>query len=244
MRLRMGNTAFKRGDPHLPQTNMKDKAVAIFTGVGLIAAIGFGSSLSQQTQATLRADNLQDAERCINVHNSDTIKGTTTACERVKTNYLSEEQKEQFAVAYAKHKEVKAKKDAEAKERLAKERAEFAAQQKAKRESERKAAAKFKAEGWFQVSSGIYGRWCTETCSKAEVIGNQSYWLMEVWAKDRAAGDIYAQINVLKDGTVIGWTNDTAYLSRGQKGVLTFTKYLPGYGSQYSAQLVKFSARG
>ena len=67
---------------------------------------------------------------------------------------------------------------------------------------------------------------------------------MEVWAKDRAAGDIYAQINVLNGGTAIGWTNDTAYLSRGQKGVLTFSKYLPGYGSQYSAELVKFSARG
>ena len=104
--------------------------------------------------------------------------------------------------------------------------------------------AELRAEGWFQVSPGIYGRWCTQTCSKAEVIGNASYWLMEVWAKDRAAGDIYAQINVKENGTVIGWTNDTAYLSKGQKGILTFTKYLPGHGSQYQADLVKFSARG
>ena len=111
-------------------------------------------------------------------------------------------------------------------------------------EENRKAEAKFKAEGWFQVSPGIYGRWCTETCSRAEVIGSSSYWLMEVWAKDRAAGDIYAQINVMQNGTVIGWTNDTAFLAQGQKGVLTFTKYLPGNGSQYQAQLVKFNARG
>jgi len=108
----------------------------------------------------------------------------------------------------------------------------------------RAAEAKFKAEGWWEEKPGVYVRWCTQTCSKAEVIGNQSYWLMEVWAKDRAAGDIYAQINVLEGGTVIGWTNDTAYLSKGQKGVLTFAKYLPGYGSQYQAELVKFSARG
>lgn len=104
--------------------------------------------------------------------------------------------------------------------------------------------AELRAEGWFQVSPGIYGRWCNDTCSKAEVIGDASYWLMEVWAKDRAAGDIYAQVNIEKNGVVIGWTNDTAYLSKGQKGVLTFSKYLPGSGSQYQADLVKFSARG
>ena len=61
---------------------MKDKAVAIFTGVGLIAAIGFGASLSQQTQAKLRADHVAWAERCINVHNSDLIKGTTHGLEK------------------------------------------------------------------------------------------------------------------------------------------------------------------
>ena len=130
------------------------------------------------------------------------------------------------------------------------ESAKLLAEAKAKGEAQRKKIAsqasaedaKVKAEGWFQVANGIYGRWCTETCSNAEVIGNAAYWLMEVWAKDRSAGDIYAQINVLQNGTVIGWTNDTAYLSRGQKGILTFTKYLPGSGGQYKAQLVKFSA--
>ena len=106
------------------------------------------------------------------------------------------------------------------------------------------AEAKFKAEGWFELKPGIYGRWCTQTCSNADVIGSASYWLMEVWAKDRAAGDIYAQINVLEDGVVVGWTNDTAYLSQGQRGVLTFSKYTPGHGSRYTAQLVKFNARG
>lgn len=113
-----------------------------------------------------------------------------------------------------------------------------------KAKAEAAAEAKFKAEGWFEVDKGIYGRWCTNTCSRAEVIGSSAYWLMEVWAKDRAAGDIYAQINVMQNGTVVGWTNDTAFLAQGQKGVLTFTKYLPGSGSNYQAQLVKFNARG
>ena len=107
-----------------------------------------------------------------------------------------------------------------------------------------RARAEFKAQGWFRVAAGIYGRWCTKTCSTADVIGDAKYALMEVWAKDRAAGDIYAKANIEKNGVVIGWTNDTAYLSQGQKGVLTFSKYLPGYRYEYDFTLVKFGARG
>ncbi len=72
------------------------------------------------------------------------------------------------------------------------------------------------------------------------MIGDNRYSLLEVWAKDRPAGDIYARVNLLKDGVVIGWTNDTAYLSQGQRGVLTFDSY------QYfdGAQLTEFNARG
>ena len=106
------------------------------------------------------------------------------------------------------------------------------------------AEAKFKAEGWFELEPGIYGRWCTETCSTAEVIGDQAYWLMEVWAKDRAAGDVYAQINVIRNGVIIGWTNDTAYIGAGQRAVLTFGKYGLDNSGQYTAELVKFNARG
>jgi hypothetical protein len=111
-------------------------------------------------------------------------------------------------------------------------------------EAKAQADAKFKAEGWFELEPGIYGRWCTETCSTAEVIGDQAYWLMEVWAKDRAAGDVYAQINVIRNGVIIGWTNDTAYIDRGQRAVLTFGKHGIDNPSQHQAQLVKFNARG
>ena len=159
-------------------TLKQNKGIAIITGLGLVGAIGFGASLSNQNLGEQRAIHQRYAERCINVHNSDTIKGTTNLCERVKTKYLGEEQKEQYAVAYVKHKEVKANQAAEAKERAAKERAEVAAKQKARRDAERKAEAKFKAEGWFQLQPGIYGRWCTNTCSNASVIGDANYWLM------------------------------------------------------------------
>ena len=107
-------------------------------------------------------------------------------------------------------------------------------------EAKAQADAKFKAEGWREAQPGIFVRWCTETCNNSKVIGDNRYSLMEVWAKDAHAGDIYAQVNLERNGVVIGWTNDTMYLSRGQRGVLTFDSY------QYfdQAQLVKFNARG
>ena len=98
-------------------------------------------------------------------------------------------------------------------------------------------------DGYFILEPGIYGRWCTDTCSDAGVKNSRSYyWLLEVWAKDRPAGDVYARLNILKDDVVIDWTNDTTYLSKGQKGVMTFAKHLPE-GSSYSAQLTEFNSR-
>ena len=104
------------------------------------------------------------------------------------------------------------------------------------------AAKKLAQAGWREQLSGIYVRWCTKTCSQADVIGDSTFALMEVWCKERACGDIYAQVNFVKNGTTVGWTNDTLYLGYGQKGVLTFQKY--GYEGGGSVQLVKFTARG
>jgi len=98
--------------------------------------------------------------------------------------------------------------------------------------------AKVKAEGWYEMKPGIYARWCTETCSLAKVIGSGSYSLMEVWAKDAHAGDIYARVVLLRDGEVVGYIKDTIHLSRGQRGVLTFDSY---YDAD-SAKLTEFIA--
>ena len=137
-----------------------------------------------------------------------------------------------------------AKRLAEAKERLAKINAQSKAFNEKNKAKRAEADAKFKAEGWFQIERGIYGRWCTDTCSRAEVIGSASYWLLEVYCKERSCGDIYAQLNISKGGTVVGWTNDTAYLGHGQKGILTFQKYGLRNGASYTGNLVKFNARG
>lgn len=106
-------------------------------------------------------------------------------------------------------------------------------------EAQYDAKAKLKEDGWNEIKPGIYGRWCTNSCSTTGVIGRQTYWLMEVWAKDRSASNIYAQANILERGTVIGWTNDTLHLPKGQKGVLTFGKYLPS--GEYTLEMTKFS---
>ena len=186
------------------------------------------------------AENKANIDRCVE------LKGDTNACDRINRSkaYIPNGYQPTVDLTVSLRKEAKVKAEADkkaAKQRQAEAEAKVIAERQAK---EAAAEAKFQAEGWFQLQPGIYGRWCTQTCSNADVIGSASYWLMEVWAKDRAAGDIYAQINVLEDGVVVGWTNDTAYLSQGQRGVLTFSKYTPGHGSRYTAQLVKFNARG
>jgi len=195
------------------------------TFVGLASLAAIGNASMQKELATCNAGN---TAICYSVN--ETLQDKITNIQyhdRIQTAKFQREA-EAKAAKEAEAKQVAARKAAEAKQVAAANAAE----------------AKFRAEGWFELQPGIYGRWCTETCSSEGVIGEASYWLMEVWAKDANAGDIYAQINIVKGGVVVGWTNDTLYLSAGQRGVLTFSKYTDGAGGSYTAQLVKFQARG
>jgi len=208
----------------------------------ILVVVGGVSSqkAEKERQAMKLADNLNDAERCIELH-SKPKPLTTARCNRVDSDLLPIEIKPEFAKALESNNTLEAKAKAE-REKLAQAEREKKAAIVKKAAAEKAAAdAKFKAEGWFQVATGIYGRWCTQTCNNSKVIGDSTYWLMEVWAKDRAAGDIYARINILSNGTVVGWTNDTAYLSLGQKGILTFSTYQKG---ATGAELTEFNARG
>ena len=247
---------------------MKKQQIAVITATSTLAAaaLAWGIAEDQKIKAAKTAENLSSALRCIDHHNDETNKGTTNQCDGVILASLPNDVAKDFNVAFEKHeKVVKAANEKKAAEKAAQRKAKaerdkaereakakrledqllaIAEREKAAREAKRKADAAFKAEGWWEQEPGIFVRWCTKTCSSADVIGDASYWLMEVWARDRAAGDIYAQINVLQNGTVVGWTNDTAFLAQGQKGVLTFTKYTPGSGSNYGAQLTKFTTRG
>ncbi|MDA9587373.1 hypothetical protein N9R98_00795, partial [bacterium] len=97
--------------------------------------------------------------------------------------------------------------------------------------------AKFKAEGWWEKEPGIFMRWCGDEHPYCP--GKRSYqdysWRAMVWCKERACGNIYAKLNILQNGTVVGWTNETAYGGYGQKVVLTF-----GSSTRGSGQLVEF----
>ena len=209
---------------------MKKRFIAaIATAASLSGLLAMGYSYNEDRLTACNAGGIEDCEYVAGL-SGDSYKNRITNSDWQAKLTAAKEAKEKAAAKTAAR---LAAIEADTKKRNAK----ILADQKA-------AEAKFKAEGWFQLKPGIYGRWCTQTCSKASVIGNASYWLLEVWAKDRAAGDIYARVNITEGGTVVGWTNDTAYLSQGQKGVMTFSKYLPGYGSSYGATITEFKARG
>ena len=102
-----------------------------------------------------------------------------------------------------------------------------------------------KAEGWWEPKSGIFVRWCENSNYEYPAKGDcprtdtylDSVWRMMVWCKEKACGDIYAKVNLDRNGVVMGWTNDTAYGGYGQKVVLTFQSSSGGS----TAQLIKFS---
>ena len=212
----------------------------LFPAIGATALVGIGALGAIGINGDVSKCNKGDEVACNSIID---LPSPELYSDRISNPYFADKLRLKAEAEEKRVKDLQVKKAKREEWEKARDKRIAAANAK-KAKAEAAAEAKFKAEGWFEVDRGIYGRWCTNTCSRAEVIGNSSYWLMEVWAKDRAAGDIYAQINVMQNGTVVGWTNDTAFLAQGQKGVLTFTKYLPGSGSNYQAQLVKFNASG
>ena len=166
---------------------------------------------------------------------TDCNKGNTAICYGVASHLQNKITNIQY------HDRLQAAKLArQAEEKKAEEAREAA---EAKRIAAANAAeAKFKAEGWWEVSDGVYMRWCTDT-NPCPGSANDHYtdyvWRAMVWCKEQACGDIYARINITNNGTVMGWTNETAYGDYGQKVVLTFGSHVHG-----SAELTEFIARG
>lgn len=101
-------------------------------------------------------------------------------------------------------------------------------------------SATSKTEGWWQIQKGIFGRWCTIADPCPSVPGfYKNSWQAMIWCKDADCGDINARVNILRDGVIVGWTNESAYANKGDKVVLTFNSEVPG-----AARMVKFSASG
>nr|BDD45711.1 hypothetical protein 15 [bacterium] len=211
------------------------KYLGAFLAVVVIGGGGLGLGLNalqsredaKKEARRIRMNNFAAAE-CVE------LKGKSSQCERVNLELLDEDTKAK--VLPFQEKFIADKKAAH--EKFRKEAAERAAK---KRKLEAEKAAKFKAEGWWEEQPGIFVRWCSKVpCPGPTSNGYSDYtWRAMVWCKERACGDIYARLNILNGGTVVGWTNDSAYGGYGQKVVLTFGSSTPGKG-----QLVEFVARG
>ena len=211
----------------------------LFSAIAVAALGGLAVHANNTQQNKLKAANLRNAEYCITVNSKPNASPTNT-CDRVNPDLLSEDKQAEFSVAFAQHTEIKAKKAAERKVALAEMEAKEKARKAKAAEENRKAAAKFAAEGWWQQQPGIYVRWCTDKNPCPYTKSYQDYtWKAMVWCKERACGDIYARLNISQNGTVVGWTNETAYGGYNQKVVLTFGSYTRGRGN-----IVEFSARG
>ena len=96
---------------------------------------------------------------------------------------------------------------------------------------------------WSRPTAGVYVRPAENDCDLSSKIGSGPAFCFIVWAKDRSA-DIYSKGNVINNqDVVVGWTNDTLYLDKGQQGQLLFEKPgLEGSGP-YSFKMTEFVAR-
>ena len=190
-----------------------------------VAPVGVYAVGSAHNAKTLAACNSGETLVCYEVVDSKKAEITNA-------KYLADRKRSEEALAQAK---ADSEKQAAArKERKAAADAKIA-------EAKAAAEAKFQAEGWWEQEPGIFVRWCGGEHGYCP--GKASYqdytWRAMVWCKERACGDIYARLNISQNGTVVGWTNETAYGGYGQKVVLTFGSYTRGSGT-----IVEFNARG
>lgn len=201
-----------------------------------LLTLGSLSVLSAFVVFKAQNDSWLHAQRCIE------LKGDTIRCSQVTTVWLQPDILAKYNTALKQRRklqeadEEKRRKLQEANEE--KRQMEIAAAHARMAEAD----AKFKSEGWWEESNGVYVRWCSDA-NPCPGSANDHYtdqvWRAMVWCKERACGDIYARLNIIRDGVVIGWTNDTAYGDSGQKVVLTFGSHLSGEG-----RIVEFIARG
>ena len=235
---------FKREQP-ASNTNPTMKKHFLFplvavAGLAGMAAIG---ALVGPTEGMI-ADNKTDIDRCIE------LKGDTDACDRIKTTsgYVLDGYQPTIDIALGLRKDalrqaevIEQKRAADLAEARKKADAALAKQAADREQAAAKAKADFEAEGWWEQEPGIFVRWCGGEHGYCP--GEESYqdysWRAMVWCKERACGDIYARMNISQNGTVVGWTNETAYGGYGQNVVITFGSYISCSGS-----IVEFNARG
>nr|BDD44074.1 hypothetical protein 14 [bacterium] len=215
------------------------KYLGVFAAVG---AVGIGGILYADHRAKTKAEAMALQKNQSRIAECIDLKGKAYNCGRIDLALADEETKNQVSPFIQKWEEEKAAAAEKRKAQFAKMEAAEKERKRLAAEANAKADAKFKAEGWWEAQPGIFVRWCDPDSScpgRARDHYTDRVWRAMVWCKERACGDIYARMNILNGGTVVGWTNDTGYGSYGQKVVLTFGSHISGNG-----RIVEFEARG
>jgi len=243
---------------------MERKQTILLAAVSAAAIAGMGFLISEDNKrkAIVRADNLAQAEECLKNEEAcdsaiklawlpEDIKGDVSKAVKAAQIRKSLIAKAKRCVAFKSMSSCEAinrKEVASIDPELAKDLndAIWSAKQKeaeAKRKEQERIArekrekAEWDRAGWWEQKPGIFVRWCSKVpCPGPRGNGYSDYvWRAMVWCKERACGDIYAKLNIERNGVVVGWTNDTAYGGYGQKVVLMF-----GSSTQGSGRLVEF----
>jgi len=207
-----------------------------------VAAVGLGGIFYADYQAKAKAEAEALKTNQTRIADCIALKGKSYNCGRIRLALADEETKNEVSPFIQKWKDDKAAAEAETRKKNEEWRKKQVAVRKEQQRVKAAADAKFKAEGWWQAQPGIFVRWCEPDSScpgRASDHYTDRVWRAMVWCKERACGDIYARMNILNGETVVGWTNDTAYGSFGQKVVLTFGSHISGSG-----RIVEFKARG
>lgn len=91
-------------------------------------------------------------------------------------------------------------------------------------------------EGFSEYSTDLAYRWSTN--EGGWPCNNCSFWKMTVVTKTGCFGGLYGEINILRGGSVVDWTNDLInYVGPGETAVLTYKRY--PYSSTLTGQLVE-----
>lgn len=81
-------------------------------------------------------------------------------------------------------------------------------------------------EGYSQYDSTFATKWIQNA---GDDCWGCSYWTLDVVTSTNCSNGVYAELNILKNGTVVDWTNDTlSSLSVGQVGRMQFETYDEG----------------
>ena len=223
--------------------NNNDKPTLKYLGafVAVVAVIA-GAAIYADHRAKVDAEAKALKKNESRIADCISLKGKSSGCGRIDLALADEETKNKVSPFIQKWEDDKAAAAAKARAEDEARREKQIAYEKEQRRLKAAADAKFKAEGWREAQPGIFFRWCKPDSScpgSAQDHYSDTVWRAMVWCKERACGDIYARMNILNGGVVVGWTNDTAFGDYGQKVVLTFGSHIRGSG-----RIVEFKARG